>query len=76
MTGLIVEERMMAKVLALLVGIVTAALLFPIGGVTGCSDGTGGGRCVSWSDSVLVRYPGENGAIGMAIALGAGLAAG
>jgi hypothetical protein len=65
----------MAKVLAVLVGVVTAALLFPTGGVTGCSDGPTGGECVSWSESVLVRYPGENGAIGMAIAIVAGIAA-
>jgi hypothetical protein len=66
---------MLAKVLAVLVGGVTAALLFPIGGVSGCPGGPTGDDCVSWSDSVLVRYPGENGAVGMAIALVAGIAA-
>ncbi len=65
----------MRKLAAALVGIVTIALLFPTGGTTGCADGTGGGTCESWSDSILVRYPGENGAIGMGIALGAGLLA-
>jgi hypothetical protein len=63
------------KVLAALVGVVTAALLFPTGGVTGCSGGPTGRECISWSESVLVRYPGENGAVGMAIALVAGIAA-
>jgi hypothetical protein len=65
----------MRRLAAALVGIVTAALLFPTGGASGCADGTGGGTCESWSDSILVRYPGENGAVGMGIAFGAGVAA-
>jgi hypothetical protein len=65
----------MRKLVAALVGIVTTVLLFPTGGTTGCADGTGGGTCESWSDSILVRYPGENGAVGMGVALGAGLVA-
>jgi hypothetical protein len=65
----------MRRLIAAVVGIVTAALLFPTGGTTGCADGTGGGTCESWSDSILVRYPGENGAVGMGIALGAGVVA-
>jgi len=65
----------MRKLAAALVGIVTTVLLFPTSGTTGCSDGAGGGRCESWSDSILVRYPGENGAAGMGIALGAGVVA-
>jgi len=39
------------------------------------SDGTAGGECESWSDCILVRYSGENGAVGMGIALAAGVAA-
>ena len=65
----------MRKLVAGLVGIVTTALFFPTGGTTGCSDGSGGGGCESWSDSILVRYPGEDGAVGMGIALGAGVVA-
>ena len=49
------------------------ALLFPTGGTTGCADRTGRGRCDSWSDSILVRYPGENGAVGMGIAVVTGV---
>ena len=60
----------------MLAGLVTAALLFPTGGVTGCAGGRDGGDCTSFSTSVLVNYPGENGAIGMVIALAAGLAVG
>jgi hypothetical protein len=60
---------------SILVGIVVAALLFPTGGGSGCSDGTAVGECESWSDSILVPYGGENGAVGMGIALAAGVAA-
>jgi ABC-type antimicrobial peptide transport system permease subunit len=63
----------MRKLVGLLVGIVTIVLLFPIGGTTGCADGTSGGRCESWSDSIPVRYPTDNGAVGMGIAVGAGV---
>ena len=52
---------------ALVVGIAglgTAALLFPTHSVTGCN-----GDCETRNISVLVEYPGENGAIGMGIAL-------
>ncbi len=64
----------MSRFIAAVVGIVTTALLFPTGGASGCADGTGGGTCESWADSFLVRYPGENGAVGMGIALAAGVA--
>ena len=60
---------------SILVGVVVAALLFPTGGGSGFSDGTAGGECESWSDCILVRYSGENGAVGMGIALAAGVAA-
>ena len=60
---------------SILVGVVVAALLFPTGGGSGLSDGTAGGECESWSDCILVRYSGENGAVGMGIALAAGVAA-
>jgi hypothetical protein len=63
----------MSKLVAVLAGLVTTALLFPTGGTSACADGTGGGTCESWSDSILVRYPGENGAVGMGIALVAGV---
>ena len=63
----------MKKLVAVLAGIVTMALLFPTGGTTGCADGLAGEGCESWSDSILVRYPGENGAVGMGIAVVAGV---
>ena len=62
----------MKTLVAVLAGIATTALLFPTRGVTGCPGGTGNGGCESWSESILVRYSGENGAVGMAIALAAG----
>ena len=65
----------MKRIFSTVVGIIVAALLFPTGGGSGCGDTTSGGECESWSDSVLVRYSGENGAVGMGIALAAGLAA-
>jgi hypothetical protein len=61
----------MRKLVAVLAGLVTAALLFPTSGTSGCAAGTGGGE--SWSNSILVRYPGENGAVGMGLALAAGV---
>jgi hypothetical protein len=64
----------MTKLVAGIAGLVTAALLFPTGGVTGCPGGGYDADCVSYSKSVLVRYPGENGAIGMGVAIAAGLA--
>jgi len=64
----------MKKLVAALAGLATTALLFPTSGTSACSDGTGGGTCESWSNSILVRYPGENGAVGMGIALATGLA--
>jgi hypothetical protein len=64
----------MAKALAVLVGIVTTALLFPFGGTGQCTDTPAGGECIEWSDSILVRYMGENGAVGMLMALVAGIA--
>ena len=54
---------------------VEKAINFPTGGGSGFSDGTAGGECESWSDCILVRYSGENGAVGMGIALAAGVAA-
>jgi hypothetical protein len=63
----------MRKLVAVLAGLVTAALLFPTSGTSGCAAGTGGGTCESWSNSILVRYPGENGAVGMGLALAAGV---
>ena len=65
----------MRRATSILVGVIVAALLFPTGGGSGCGDTTTGGECESWSDSVLVRYSGENGAVGMGIALATGLAA-
>jgi nucleoside permease NupC len=59
------------KLAAVLLGIVVAALLFPTGSVTGCPEGAE--DCESRSTSVLVDYAGENGAIGMAIAIGVGI---
>ena len=58
---------------SILVGVVVTGLLFPTGGGSRCSDGTAGGECESWSDSILVRYSGENGAVGMGVALAAGV---
>jgi hypothetical protein len=58
--------------IAVLAGITTTALLFPTRGETGCPGGNGHGGCESWSESLLLRYRGENGAVGMAIALAAG----
>jgi tetrahydromethanopterin S-methyltransferase subunit F len=65
--------RMRAKIVSVAIGLVVMALLFPTGGMSQCEVTTGGGECLSWSDSVLVRYSGENGAVGMAIALVAGI---
>jgi hypothetical protein len=63
----------MRKLVAALAGLVTTALLFPIGGTSGCAAGTDAGTCESWSDSIIVRYPGENGTVGMGVALAAGM---
>ncbi len=60
---------------AVLIGLVTMALFFPTGGVSGCPGG-GDGDCEDYATSILVRYPGENDAIGIGIAVGAGTAAG
>jgi hypothetical protein len=65
----------MRMLVAGMVGLASTALLFPTSGVTGCSSGPEGGECTSWSESVLVRYPGENGAIGMGIAVIVGFSA-
>ena len=62
------------KMLSGVVGLIVMALLFPHGGVTGCPGGTQG-RCISHSVSMLVRYPGDNGAVGMIIALVAAIVA-
>jgi hypothetical protein len=64
----------MRKVVAGLIGLVVTLPLFPFGGVTGCSDGASEGSCTSWSESILVRYRGENGAVGMGIAITVGVA--
>lgn len=66
---------MRAKLVAAVIGLFVMALFFPTGGTSQCADTTGGGKCESWSDSVLVRYSGENGAVGMVIALMAGIVA-
>jgi ABC-type uncharacterized transport system permease subunit len=63
----------MRRVVAGLVGLVATLLLFPFGGVVQCSDGIEGGTCTSWSESILVRYSGGNGAVGMGIALTVGV---
>lgn len=61
----------MRALLALMIGAATTALLFPTHSVTGCN-----GDCETRNISVLVEYPGENGAIGMGVAVAAGLLVG
>ncbi len=67
---------MMNLLIAAGAGMAATMLLFPTRGVTGCPDGSQGGDCSSWEVSILVRYPGENGAVGMGIAVATGLATG
>jgi hypothetical protein len=65
----------MKKIIAVLVGLVMTAVLFPTGSVSGCPAGAGEG-CKARSTSLLVDYSGENGAVGMGIAILAGIAVG
>lgn len=59
------------KLSASLLGLITLVLLFPIGGTTQCTEYETGGECISWSDSILMRYEGDNGTVGMGVALAA-----
>ncbi len=58
----------MKALVAWIAGLGTSALLFPTHSVTGCN-----GDCETRNISVLVEYAGENGAIGIGIALAVGL---
>ena len=65
-----------ADLASITLGLVTAAVLFPTHGVAGCASGSDGGDCESYSVSVLVRYEGDNGAVGMATSVAVGIAVG
>lgn len=66
------RKRTDLRLLAVAVGVLTGVLLFPYENMTQCSLETGsGGECTDWSQSILVRYSGDNALVGVAVALGA-----
>ena len=58
------------RLLAVAAGVLTGVLLFPYENMGQCTESGTGGECTDWSQSILVRYSGDNALVGVAVALG------
>ena len=70
------RKRTGLKLLAVAAGVLTGVLLFPYENMGRCTETVAGGECTDWSQSILVRYSGDNALVGVAVALGAAVWAG